>query len=197
MPEALLEYVKRLTEYNAVEPALRAVHTLQMNTVTPYTSMARSQILNTAGLYHLAMQELDVLEEDGSCNRIYFLKGKTFARMGRYVSAGERYMKLLSNGGFLPVFIQSCARIQVLAGKSNEAETLLVRGVRCYPHAIELYIALAGIYRDTGRLDMAMGTLLAARNKCSWNPKVQKELGKILNMMGHNRAAQRYLRDIE
>jgi len=197
MPEALMEYARRLAGCNLIEPALSMIHTRRMSTVTPYALIARSYILNAAGLQHLAVMELDVTANEGACGRCCYLMGENYAAMGQYVSACAWYEKLISSGGFTPQFISRCARMQVITGRIDDAETLLVKGIRCYPHSMELYIALAKIYRDSGRRDMALGTLLAAHTKGKFNRKVRQQLGITLNMMGYTRSAERYLRDGE
>ncbi|HMB20432.1 MAG TPA: hypothetical protein VKQ10_05130, partial [Spirochaetota bacterium] len=143
------------------------------------------------------IRELSVMEKELLCNDVHHLRGKIYADMNKNRYSSRAFMSFIRAGGFKPEYILNCVKAQKKAGLLGEAESLLVRGIRCFPHSIDLYVELSTLYRDSNRLTMALGTILAAKKKSPWNQEVRYHLGIVLSMLGHGKTAERYLRDVK
>lgn len=197
MPEGQLKFTRIALRYGMGEAAIDSVRSMNFSGNTPYTVMAKALQYYDAGMYYPAIRELSLMEEEILCNDVYYLRGRIYADMDKYRYSSRSFMSFIRAGGFKPEYILSCVKAQKNAGLFGEAESLLVRGIRCFPHSIDLYVELCILYRDSHRLTMALGTILAARKKSPWNEDVRHHLGIVLGMLGHGKTAERYLRDVK
>ncbi len=195
MPEALLDFIMNASVYGLGQPAIDSVKKLNYPGKTSYAIMARALQYSAAGLEYAAIRELQLVEEETIYNDVHYLRGQIYADMNKNQWSSESFMKFIRRGGFKPRYILDCVAAQKKAGMYREAESLLLRGVRCYPHSMDMYMELSMLYLDSGRATMALATILAARNKAPWNEDVRHRLGLTLGMMGHDKIAEKYLRD--
>ncbi|MFW5769811.1 MAG: tetratricopeptide repeat protein [Spirochaetota bacterium] len=197
MPEGQLAFTTRALQYGMGVVLMDGADPMNFSGSTPYAVMTKAWLYYDAELYYAAINELLVIEEELLCNDVHYLSGKIYADMNKNRDSSRAFMRFIRAGGFKPEYILSCAAAQKKAGLLGEAESLLVRGIRCFPHSIDLYVELCILYRDSHRLTMALGTILAARKKSPWNEDVRHHLGIVLGMLGHEEKAERYLRDVK
>ncbi len=197
MPEGQLKFTRIALRYGMGEAAIESVRSMNLSGNTPYELMIKALLYYEAGLYYAAIRELPVMDEELLCNDVHSLRGKIYADMNKNLYSSRSFMSFIRAGGSKPEYILNCVKAQKKAGLFGAAESLLVRGIRCFPHSIDLYVELSTLYRDSNRLTLALGALLAAKEESPWNEDVRHHLGIVLGMLGHGKTAERYLRDFK
>lgn len=135
----------------------------------------------------LAYEQAIALEPDDE--RAYLLAALTYEKLDDGAKAQDALVRLLKRW---PESIEGHYRLGrafLRAGKLADAEKHLVRAVQLEPDHVDARVALADVYRKTGRPQLASQTLRDAFDRSGEDPAVGEELFRVLLETGDRDAA--------
>lgn len=122
--------------------------------------------------------------------RAMFVEGVELAGAGRLDEAEARFLELIAIQSNIPLIHQNLGYVYVQKEDWERAETSYLTVLELSPGDPNALVALAQVYRDTGREDEAMALLDQAATENPGDPKVQQARGVHLITSGKGEEAR-------